>query len=108
MLTGHLPYGKGLANAASIKRAVYVPASARRKDIPDWMDAALEEAVRTGPAERTDALSAFAENLRKPNSALGFGRERPLIERNPVAFWKGVSFVLALMIFGLALLIAFK
>jgi eukaryotic-like serine/threonine-protein kinase len=108
MLTGHLPYGKGLANAASIKRAVYVPAAARRKDIPDWMDAALEESVRTGPAERTDALSAFAENLRKPNSALGFGRERPLIERNPVAFWKGVSFVLALMIFGLALLTAFK
>lgn len=102
MVTGYLPYGKGFANAAGVKRAVYMPATTRRKDIPDWMDAALEESVRTSPTERTDVLSALVENLRKPNTALGFGRERPLIERNPVAFWKGVSLVLVLIIIGMA------
>ncbi len=104
MLTGHLPYGKGITNASQAKKLAYVPAASRRKDVPDWVDAALEQAVRKSPAERTEALSALVEDLRKPNTELGFGREKPLIERNPVAFWKGVSLLLALVSIGLAIL----
>lgn len=103
MLTGYLPYGRGLANAAGAKRAVYVPAATRRKDIPNWMDAALEEAVHISPSQRPGVLSALVENLTKPNTALGYGRARPLIERNPVAFWKGVSFLLASAIVCMAI-----
>ena len=106
MLTGHLPYGKGITSAAQIRKLSYVPAASRRKDVPDWVDAALEQAVRKSPSERTEALSALVEDLRKPNSGLGFGREKPLIERNPVAFWKGVSAILFLACFGLAMLAA--
>ncbi len=96
MLTGHLPYGKGITNAAQLKKLVYIPATTRRKDIPDWVDAALEQAVHKSPSERTNALSALVENLRKPNTELGFGREKPLIERDPVTFWKCVSLILLL------------
>jgi eukaryotic-like serine/threonine-protein kinase len=106
MLTGFLPYGKGITSAAQVKKLAYVPAASRRKDTPDWVDAALEQAVRKSPSERTDALSALVEDLRKPNSALGFGRGKPLIERNPVAFWKGVSALLCVACFGLAIFAA--
>jgi eukaryotic-like serine/threonine-protein kinase len=106
MLTGFLPYGKGITSAAQVKKLAYVPAASRRKDIPDWVDAALEQAVRKSPSERTEALSALVEDLRKPNSELGFGREKPLIERNPVAFWKGVSALLLVACFGLAMFAA--
>ncbi len=71
--------------------------------MPDWVDAALEQAVRKSLAERTEALSALVEDLRKPNTELGFGREKPLIERNPVALWKGVSALLCALCLGLAL-----
>ena len=94
MLTGHLPYGKGITSAAQAKKLAYVPATSRRRDVPAWMDAALEKAVAKSPSERTDALSALVEDLRKPNAELGYGGPRPLIERSPVRFWQGVSAIL--------------
>jgi eukaryotic-like serine/threonine-protein kinase len=97
MLTGQLPYGSGLTRASVIKRARYIPATTQRRDLPQWFDAALEDAVRIKPAERTEALSAFTTNLRKPNTALMPARHQPLIERNPAAFWRGTSIVLFLL-----------
>jgi eukaryotic-like serine/threonine-protein kinase len=94
MLTGHLPYGAGISSRAVIKKLHYVPSNSLRKDIPNWMDAALEDALRIKPAERTEALSAFTTNLRKPNTSLVPAASRPLIERNPVQFWKVLSFLL--------------
>jgi NNP family nitrate/nitrite transporter-like MFS transporter len=61
--------------------------------IPVWVDAALEKAVAKLPSERTDALSALVEDLRRPNLALGYDRPRPLIERDPVRFWQGLALV---------------
>lgn len=95
MLTGQLPYGRGFRTRSDAARLAYVSAVSRRPDIPPWMDAALEQAVKKSPTERTDALSALVENLRKPNPALGYGLPKPLIERNPVRFWQGVSAILA-------------
>ena len=96
LLTGKLPYGTGIANAAAIKRLKYHSASSLRKDIPHWLDAGLEEAVHVKPANRTEALSAFTTNLRKPNTALLPARHQPLLERNPAAFWRGISLILFL------------
>jgi eukaryotic-like serine/threonine-protein kinase len=97
MLTGRLPYGTGIVSASAIKRLSYVSANSHRKDIPDWLDAALEEAVQIEPNNRTEALSAFTTNLRTPNSALMPTHQRPLIERNPAAFWRGASIILFVM-----------
>jgi eukaryotic-like serine/threonine-protein kinase len=105
MLTGKLPYGKSIKSAAEARRLAYISATSLRKDIPDWVDAALENAVEKDPARRAEALSAFTENLRKPNSALGFAEFKPLLERNPVAFWKGVSFLLSLLCLTLAVML---
>ncbi len=97
MLTGRLPYEKGFAGPRDITRRTYVPARSIRDDIPVWVDAALARAVEKKPSGRTDALSAFVEDLRRPNMSLAYDRPRPLIERNPLVFWKGLAAVLFLI-----------
>lgn len=96
MLTGRLPYGKGFTSQRDVARLGYTPARAWREDVPVWMDAALEKAVQKRPAERTEALSALIEDLRRPNPALGYDRPRPLLERNPVGFWRTLALLLLL------------
>ena len=105
MLSGRLPYGRGFATAKDAQRLDYVSISQIREDVPVWFDAALEKAVHKAPAKRTDALSALTEDLRRPNTALGYDRPRPLLERNPAGFWRGVSIALAIVVFGLLLLL---
>jgi hypothetical protein len=41
-------------------------------------------------------VAEFAYDLRHPNREFLNRRSPPLIERNPVVFWKGVSLALAL------------
>ena len=95
MLTGKLPYARGFANARDVARLDYVPAADLRPDVPAWMDAGLRKAVAKQPAQRTEALSALTADLSVPNPALGYDRPRPLIERNPVAFWRAIALTLA-------------
>ncbi len=93
LLTGSLPYGKGFATPRDVASLRFIPAGTLRDDIAIWMQAALEKAVHKQPAERTEALSALVEDLHRPNAALGYDRPRPLIERNPLAFWQGLAFL---------------
>jgi serine/threonine protein kinase len=108
MLTGLLPYGGGFKSASQISRAQYLPARTRRKDIPEWIDAAIEQAVQLTPQRRTEVLSALVENLRKPNTALKLARDKPLLESNPLLFWKALSLLLFICCLGLLMLAAFK
>ncbi len=98
MLTGKLPYGKGFSSVRSIERQTYMSAQSMRDDIPTWVDAALMKAVAKKPSLRTDALSALVEDLKRPNASLAHERPRPLVERNPLAFWRGLSALLAVAI----------
>jgi serine/threonine protein phosphatase PrpC len=101
ILTGHLPYGRAFSSRRDVDRLTYVPARTHRDDLPVWVDAALGQAVAKRPSERTEALSAFTENLRHPNPALGYERPRPFLERNPSAFWRVVALLEAVAIFML-------
>ena len=94
LLTGRQPYGKGFASARDIARRDYISARDSRDDIPAWMDAALQKAVHKQPAQRTEALSALTEDLRRPNPALNHDRPRPLLERNPIGFWRALALLL--------------
>ena len=97
LLTGRLPYGKGFAHLRDVARLRYVPARELRDDIPIWMDAGLAKAVHKQPAERTEALSALVEDLRRPDASIDYDRPRPLLERHPVGFWRAVALVLLLI-----------
>ena len=85
--------------------ARYAPAAQWRDDIPHWLDATLEKSVHPDPASRYDALSAFVEDARPRAHADRSARPRaPLLERNPLAFWRTAAFVL----FALNLALIYK
>ncbi|MEO9527463.1 MULTISPECIES: bifunctional protein-serine/threonine kinase/phosphatase [Alphaproteobacteria] len=100
MLTGKLPYGAGVARATSEKaqaRLRYRSAAALTGRVPDWVDHALCRAVSPAPGKRYEAMSAFLEDLRRPNPAFRSEEFVPLAERDPVRFWQTVSVLLAVL-----------
>ena len=101
MLCGKLPYGAEVAKCrsrAEQRNLVYHSLLDERRDIPPWVDAVLRRAVHTDPLKRYEELSEFTYDLRHPNPAYLARTRPPLLERNPVTFWKGVSLVLALIL----------
>lgn len=97
MLTGSLPYGKPLMNQKNIERAHYVRASALNPEVPIWLDVALERAVSIDPMSRQRVLSELSVDLTKANRK--YVREnQPLVARNPIAFWQGISAVLFMLL----------
>jgi len=105
MLTGRLPYGADAAKVrtrAALRRLGYATLLDDQRDIPAWVDAALRKAVHPEPLERYEALSEFVQDMRHPNAELL--RSTPLIERNPVLFWKTACAALGILLFFLLLL----
>ena len=101
MLSGRLPYGTAAAkvsNRAAQHRLVYQSVLDDRRAIPVWVDYAIKRAVHPDPDKRYNELSEFVYDLRHPNRRFQKHSRPPLIERNPVLFWQGVSFVLALVL----------
>ena len=101
MLTGKLPYGAAMAKArtrSQFNKLVYSPASHRDGEVPVWIDGTLERAVHPNPAKRYDSLSEFLFDLRHPNADYLGTASTPLIERNPLLFWKSTTIVLALAV----------
>jgi serine/threonine protein kinase len=98
MLTGKLPYGTQVPKAATRAeqlRLNYKSALEYRRDIPVWVDEAIRKAVHPDPRKRYEEASEFGWDLRHPNQAFLSRTRPPLIERDPVMFWKCVSMLLA-------------
>ena len=103
MFTGQLPFGEIEPEKAQKKKFTYTSACLHNPKVPEWVDAALEKATAPNPDKRYEVLSEFVADLTKPNdSLLANKRTRPLLERNPVLFWKGLSLLEALLILLLA------
>ena len=108
LLTGQLPYGTrvpGIRNRGQLRKLIYQPASLLRGDLPGWVDVALARALNPEPHKRYQALSEFLFDLRQPTQHWGQQHRAPLIERNPLAFWQGVS---ALLLVALLVSIAYR
>ncbi len=67
----------------------YVPSQQRNPMVPVWMDAALRTAVEIPWRRRYGVMSELLYDLRHPNGAFLKEEPRPLIERDPLRFWKG-------------------
>ncbi|MDX3984876.1 MAG: bifunctional protein-serine/threonine kinase/phosphatase [Achromobacter sp.] len=96
MLSGRLPYGADVARArsrAAQMRLTYVSVLDRERELPAWVDGVLSRALHPDPALRTAELSEFTHALRHPPEATRRGERLPLLERNPLAFWKGLCLV---------------
>lgn len=104
MLTGQLPYGTGVAQArtkSQQKKLVYRSARSFDLNIPAWIDHTLRRAVHPDPLKRYAALSEFMFDLRHPRDEYLRSGQMPLLERNPLLFWKGLSFALACVVVAL-------
>lgn len=93
MLTGELPYDNEM-NRHRLRRLRYVPAARRNPDVPAWVDGALQKAVHPDPAKRYEALSEFVADLSRPNPRFVRTAPQPLIERDPVRFWRALALML--------------
>jgi serine/threonine protein kinase/serine/threonine protein phosphatase PrpC len=104
MLSGKLPYGTEVSKArtrAAQKKLTYRSVLDDHREIPAWIDDVLRKAVHPNPYQRYEELSEFVYDLRHPNQAFLNKTRPPLIERNPVIFWKSVSFILTIIVFTL-------
>ena len=93
MLSGKLPYGEPL-NEKKLKRVRYQSARQHNKNIPAWIDGALEKGVLLDPTRRYQTLSEFLFDLTKPNPELARFGGQSILEKNPIKFWKGLSIIL--------------
>jgi serine/threonine protein kinase len=104
MLTGRLPYGAEVArlrSQAALAKLHYQPAFDADREIPAWIDGVLRKAVHPNAFKRYDSLSQFVHELRYPSREFLARNRTPWVERNPVAFWKGLSLVLFLVALAL-------
>ena len=94
LLTGGLPYGEAIESIRTrrdLERLEYLPSYHSDPMIPVWLDGALRKAVAPEPGRRYAEVSEFVYDLRHPNPKfLGQGH-RPLIERDPLRFWKATA-----------------
>jgi serine/threonine protein kinase len=99
MLTGRLPYGSQIAKArtrSQFSRLKYRSALEGKQEIPAWVDGALRRAVHPEPCKRYESLSEFTFDLRHANAR--YSSAPPLMERNPLLFWKFATAILACVV----------
>ena len=105
MLSGGFPYGTQVPKSrtkAAQKKLAYKSVLNEEREIPAWVDDAIRKAVHPDPFERYEELSEFVFDLHHPNAEFLNKTRPPLIDRNPVIFWKSVSFVLMLVVIVLS------
>jgi serine/threonine protein phosphatase PrpC len=101
MLTGRLPYGAQVARTrtkAQQRRLAYAPARTANAEVPAWIDDVLERAVHVDPYKRHEALSEYLHDLRHPKENYSSSTFKPLLERNPLVFWKVLSLILGCVV----------
>nr|WP_321270363.1 bifunctional protein-serine/threonine kinase/phosphatase [uncultured Tolumonas sp.] len=100
MLVGKLPYKERSPRAGKLNsyaELTYTPGKYFRKDLPVWVDAALQKALQPDPENRYEAFSEFFTDISAPNRALEADlQHRPILEKNPVLFWKLTALALLL------------
>lgn len=102
MLSGRFPYGAKASRVRSVKaqkKLIYESVTLHNPKVPAWVDEAIRKAVHPNPADRYQEVSEFLFDLEKPNIALIDKRVLPLIERDPITFWKAISALLLAALF---------
>ncbi|MCK5831694.1 MAG: bifunctional protein-serine/threonine kinase/phosphatase [Methylococcales bacterium] len=100
MINKTLPFGQDMPenpNKINLAKLTYVPSFHNNDMVPEWIDGALKKATSITPQTRYDELSEFIHDISKPNQEfLKSANPVPLIEKNPLLFWKLVSILLLL------------
>ena len=98
MLNNALPFGQDMPekpDQMNLAKLHYVRSFHHNTMVPIWIDGALKKATAITPQFRYDDLSEFLYDLSTPNPKFLSAEEAiPLIQRNPLLFWKGLSIIL--------------
>ncbi|MFW5446886.1 MAG: protein kinase domain-containing protein [Methylophagaceae bacterium] len=98
---GRLPYGVQVSQArtkSAQNKLHYQSVLDDDREIPAWIDHTLKKALQPDPYKRYEELSEFMFDLHQPNKEFLNKTAPPLMERNPVLFWKSISFILVIII----------
>ncbi len=94
MLTGKLPYKEKMVNKFSLKNYAhmqYIPLKTHRSDLPIWLNEVLKKACAPNPEKRYELLSEFIHDLKVPKNIIARNQPEPLLQKNPLLFWQGLS-----------------
>ena len=97
MLSGQFPYDAKIAQANSVsaqRKLYYRSLIDDDSTLPIWIDDTLEQALKMNPLKRYAELSEFIHDLRSPNHSFLAKTKPPLMQRDPLKFWQGISFIL--------------
>lgn len=98
LLSGEYPYGTDVPKTKTIsaqRNLWYNSLLHDESEIPAWVDDAIHKAVHPLPDRRQEEIFEFIHDLRHPNKQFLDKTRPPLMERNPVAVWQGISLILA-------------
>ncbi len=102
-LTGTYPYGEIEPFQTPVFRAARPPA-ALNTNIPPWLEAVVLRAIAVKPEERYDNFSEMKFDLEHPAKVQPFfRRDTPLLERDPLLFFKIAFLISAALNVALAL-----
>jgi len=100
MFNGALPFGCDMPekpDRGKLNRLEYVPSIHHNALVPVWIDGALKKATALNPQSRYAELSEFLHDLATPNPKFLSDEDRiPLLQQNPVVFWKSLTGLLLL------------
>lgn len=102
MLTNRLPY-KEISQIEAVPKQFnlwrYKPIITYRKDLPNYIDRVMSKALAANPANRFEHYSEFiAEFNVNDKNLLNVQHNTPLLERDPVKFWQGISAALLIIL----------
>jgi eukaryotic-like serine/threonine-protein kinase len=101
MLNGALPFGQDMPENPSpgfLANLRYVPSFHHNPMIPTWIDGALKKATAIALQLRYDELTEFLYDLNNPNpNFMQAEASIPLLRRNPLRFWQGLSVILGII-----------
>ena len=95
------PYGEKFADAQTLRdfsALNYQPAARYNPLVPTWVDGALKKALSINSELRYEVLSELIADLKQPNAQFLESGNLPLIQRDPLRFWKGLSAVLGVVV----------
>ena len=97
MLSGNLPYGNAISKTRdrrSQNRLSFQSLRNKDNNIPDWVDYAIKKATHIDSLKRYTEVSEFVYELKNPSPNYLSKTKPPIMERNPILFWRSVSFLL--------------
>jgi serine/threonine protein kinase len=106
MISGKFPYGTMIAKAHSVsaqKKLKYRSVLDDERETPAWIDLTLRKALHCNPYKRYSELSEFIYELRHPNRKFLSKSRPPLLDRNPILFWKSLSAIMLMIVIVIGL-----